>query len=427
MTYDADGVVGGPPAFCKALGGAAGGGGAVFAGSGGLGGGLGLGRGFWGGVDFGEVFGGVGVEGADAAAAAQEDGAVGLAFGLMRVGVGGAHGAEFFAGDDAVVEGVGGGRVGVGGGGEQRNGAGQEEEEFGEVHAGGDTVGVGKSRRFFEGRKRSWVVGGGRGCWGGGMALALLPGLVSITFRKHSPEEIVAAVRAAGLAGIEWGGDGHVPHNDLAAARRVRELTEQAGLQVAAYGSYYRVGRSESEGLSFERVLETAVELGAPTIRVWPGTAGSEATDEEGRWKIVRELQRIGDLASRARVSVSLEYHRGTLTDTDDSANQLLVEVDHRNVFTYWQPQVGAGAEEALAGLRQVAPRLSHVHVFHWGATSEDRRELAEGAGVWARYLAAAAAAPVLGGGGRFALLEFVRGDTLEQLAADAATLRGWL
>ena len=74
-----------------------------------------------------------------------------------------------------------------------------------------------------------------------------------------------------------------------------------------------------------------------------------------------------------------------------------------------------------------MAPRVSHVHVFHWGATSEDRRELAEGAGVWARYLAAAAAAPVLGGGGRFALLEFVRGDTLEQLAAVAATLRGWL
>lgn len=91
-----------------ALDGAAGGGGAVFAGSGGLGGGLG-GGGLFRGVDFGEVFGGVGVEGADAAAAAHEDGAVGLAFGLVGVDVGGAHGAELFAGYDAVVEGVGGG------------------------------------------------------------------------------------------------------------------------------------------------------------------------------------------------------------------------------------------------------------------------------------------------------------------------------
>ncbi|MCU0793379.1 MAG: sugar phosphate isomerase/epimerase [Opitutaceae bacterium] len=101
------------------------------------------------------------------------------------------------------------------------------------------------------------------------------PGLVSITFRKLSPVEIVGLVRKAGLRGIEWGGDVHAPHGDIGRAREVRALTEDAGLKVAAYGSYYRAGWSEANGLSFKHVLDSAVELGAPTIRVWPGNKGS--------------------------------------------------------------------------------------------------------------------------------------------------------
>ncbi|HNC24059.1 MAG TPA: sugar phosphate isomerase/epimerase, partial [Opitutaceae bacterium] len=97
------------------------------------------------------------------------------------------------------------------------------------------------------------------------------PGLVSVTFRALTPTQIVALVRQAGLRGIEWGGDIHVPHGNLARAREVREMTQEAGLSVAAYGSYYRAAQSEADGLAFEHVRATAVELGAPTIRVWAG------------------------------------------------------------------------------------------------------------------------------------------------------------
>jgi len=94
-------------------------------------------------------------------------------------------------------------------------------------------------------------------------------GLVSVTFRKLTPEHIVDLVAEAGLTGIEWGGDIHVPHGDLTAASRVRSFTEQAGLRTSAYGSYYRVGQNEPDENSFDRVLETAQALDAPTIRVW--------------------------------------------------------------------------------------------------------------------------------------------------------------
>jgi sugar phosphate isomerase/epimerase len=249
------------------------------------------------------------------------------------------------------------------------------------------------------------------------------PGLVSITFRKLSCAEIVALVRKAGLQGIEWGGDVHVPHGDLSRAREVRELTQENGLATAAYGSYYRAGQSEGAGLAFERVLETAVELGAPTIRVWPGVAGSDAVDEEGRWKIIEDLRRIAVLAAKVGVTITTEFHGGTLTDTNESAGRLLVEVDHPNVFTGWQPHNGEETGECVAGLREVLPRVSTIHVFHWWPTAAERHPLADGAERWARFWPLLGQAP----GDRHALLEFVQGDEPAAFLRDAATLREWL
>ena len=249
------------------------------------------------------------------------------------------------------------------------------------------------------------------------------PGLVSVTFRKLSPAEVAALVKKAGLKGIEWGGDIHVPHGDLARAREVRELTLEHGLVTAAYGSYYRAGQGESAGPAFERVLDTAVELGAPTIRVWPGGAGSDTVDEEGRWKIIHDLQRIAGMAAKAGVSISTEFHGGTLTDTNESASRLLVEVDRANVYTCWQPHNGEETAECVAGLRAVLPRVSNIHVFHWWPTAAERHPLADGAERWGRFWPLLRSLP----GDRFALLEFVQNDAPESFLCDAATLRQWL
>ncbi|MDR1283744.1 MAG: sugar phosphate isomerase/epimerase [Opitutaceae bacterium] len=261
----------------------------------------------------------------------------------------------------------------------------------------------------------------------------ILPGLVSVTFRKLAPADIVALVRQAGLAGIEWGGDVHVPHGDLARAREVRELTEQAGLRAAAYGSYYRAGQSESDGLPFSRVLDTALELGAPTIRVWPGGKASAEVSDQERARIVADLERIAGLAVARGVTVSTEFHSGSLTDTNESARQLLFdEARHPALLTCWQPHNGEEAAPALRGLKAVLPRVGNLHVFHWWPTSADRRPLAEGAERWRAYLAEVGKSPVsasvsAGGGERFALLEFVPGDTPEAFLRDAETLKQWL
>ena len=250
------------------------------------------------------------------------------------------------------------------------------------------------------------------------------PGLVSVTFRALSPAEIVGLVRQAGLRGIEWGGDIHVPHGHLARAREVKAMTRQAGLSVAAYGSYYRAAKSEADGLRFERVLETAVELGAPLIRVWAGPAASADSSDALRAEVAADLRRIAGLAAAARVGISLEFHGGTLTDTGDSACRLLSDVNHPNLRTYWQPPLGVETNQNLHDLRRLLPWLTHVHVYHWrSVTPIEKRPLEEGADRWRQFLDLALTVP----GDRYALLEFVEGDAPENFLRDAATLKRWL
>lgn len=255
------------------------------------------------------------------------------------------------------------------------------------------------------------------------MESMITPGLVSITFRKIAPMDLVALARQAGLLCIEWGGDVHVPHGDLGRAREVQEMTHQAGLTVAAYGSYFRVAQSEDDGLPFQQVLDTALELGAPIIRVWAGPSGSASTEEDARRRVVADLRRVAELAAKVGIKIATEFHGGTLTDTNESASRLLVEVDHPNLFTYWQPLLGMSDNVCLDGLRQLAPRLTHLHVYHWETAPQNRRPLAEGTERWRKFLDEAATIP----GDRCAMLEFVENDAPENLLRDAATLLSWL
>ena len=245
-------------------------------------------------------------------------------------------------------------------------------------------------------------------------------GLVSITFRQLTPQAIVDLVAQSGLDAIEWGGDVHVPHGDVAQARLVRQMTEDAGLAIAAYGSYYRVGHGEPA--PFKAVVESAVALGAPTIRVWAGKQGTAAADDAYWARIVEDSRAIGDLAQQAGVVVAYEYHGNTLTDTNASALRLLRTVAHDNVKTYWQPPGGATLDENLASLDAILPWLVNVHVFSWREINGQReRMLLDAKEVeWAQYLSKVTTT----GRDHFAMIEFVRDDDPANFLKDAETLK---
>jgi 3-dehydroshikimate dehydratase len=243
-------------------------------------------------------------------------------------------------------------------------------------------------------------------------------GLVSITFRKLEPKEIVDLVARAGLDAIEWGGDIHVPHGQLETARTVRGTTEKSGLTISSYGSYYRVGESEKEGLSFKSVLDTAIELGAPLVRVWAGKRSSDKADEEYFDAVVRESRRIADMAGDAGLSIAYEFHGGTLTDTNASARVLLENVNHDRALAYWQPPRDSTLDYCLDGIEAMLPWLSVIHVFHW--VGADRFLLEEGRETWKTFLSKIRES----GRDHFALLEFVQDHDPDNFLKDAETLK---
>jgi len=249
----------------------------------------------------------------------------------------------------------------------------------------------------------------------------LRSGLVSVTFRQLTPSAIITLMTRAGLDGIEWGGDVHVPHGDLVRARQVRQQTLDANLACAAYGSYYRVGHEDTG--PFAAVLTTAIALGAPSIRVWAGKQGSVNADAAYHTQVIEDSRRIASLAAAAGLPIVYEFHANTLTDSSTAARSLLESVDHTNLKSYWQPPRGASVEDNLAGLDAVLPWLHNVHVFNWHMTTGARLPLHEGEQAWLRYLAKVATAQ----GEQFAMLEFVADDAPENFLRDAATLKEWL
>jgi 3-dehydroshikimate dehydratase len=249
----------------------------------------------------------------------------------------------------------------------------------------------------------------------------LRSGLVSITFRSLSAAEVVELVRTAGLDGIEWGGDVHVPPGDLSRAHEVKRMTEEAGLRVSAYGSYYRL--LHDEPYPFEAVLDSAAALGAPTIRVWAGNQASNQVDAAERERIVEQSRKIADMAAARGISIAYEFHSNTLTDTLASALDLLRAVDHPNIHSFWQPPNGMPPAESRAGLDAVAEWVSNIHCFHWWPTSKDRHSLAAGEANWILYLEKIAALP----GDRTVSIEFVKDDSPAQFLEDAAVLKRWL
>ena len=246
-------------------------------------------------------------------------------------------------------------------------------------------------------------------------------GVVSVTFRKLEAIEIINLAAKAGLDGIEWGGDIHVPSGDTGRARQVRKATLDAGLKVASYGSYYRVGTYSDAKETFKEVLSTAMALEAPNIRVWAGNQPSAAAGEDTWRKAIEESRLIADLAEKEGIKVSYEYHGNTLTDSPEAAFRLLSGVNHSNLYTYWQPAVGVGVSERIQGLQAIRPWLSNIHVFQW--RDRERLELEAGAADWVRYFNAIEK----GEGDRFALLEFVAEDSPVQFLKDAKTLIHWV
>lgn len=243
----------------------------------------------------------------------------------------------------------------------------------------------------------------------------IIPGIVSATFRERPAEELIDICVKANLKAIEWSEKAHVMPNDTDTAKHLLRMCEQAGIAVAAYGSYYRLGQYMDPIGTFAQSLRAAAAMHAPLIRIWAGTKASADTDKAEEERLAKEAACIAGIAERENIKVAFEWHKNTLTDTNASAVRFLEKADHENLYCLWQPTAALDMKQRVNGLDMLAGRnrLLNLHVYYW--RDGKRRPFTEGKAEWEAYLDHVPAEE-----DRFGLLEFVMGDDTRQLQDDA-------
>jgi hypothetical protein len=169
------------------------------------------------------------------------------------------------------------------------------------------------------------------------------------------------------------------------------------------------------------QILESAIALEAPLIRVWAGNKGSKDADESYVKAVIEDSRKIADMAKKEGIQIAYEYHGNTLTDTTQSVLNLLKAVDNDNIFTYWQPPQDISIDERKDGLNKVLYWLTNLHVFSWG--KDVRYPLVQLESEWKEYFNIVSNLE----DDRYAMIEFVKNDDPNQFIEDAKTLKKWV
>lgn len=237
-------------------------------------------------------------------------------------------------------------------------------------------------------------------------------GLVSISFREHSPEEIIQAAAAAGLQYIEWGSDIHAPCDDEDRLQEIVTLMAQYGVSCCAYGTYFRIGVTPVEELP--GYIRGAKLLGTNIIRLWAGEKSPWEFTEAERQYFLSQCREIAAMAEKAGVIMCLECHRNTYTETKECALEIMESVNSPAFRMYWQPHQMRTVEENIQYARALKDYTLHIHTFQWKGTG--KFPLAEGIDEWKAYLKEFT-------GEHYLLLEFMPDHRIETLPRETEAL----
>jgi len=238
-------------------------------------------------------------------------------------------------------------------------------------------------------------------------------GLVSISFRCVSVEDLIDAVKQAGLSCIEWGSDVHAPCDDTEKLKKIAKLQKEKNVFCSSYGTYFRLGESDPE--DFIKYIDASDILKTDILRIWCGVKDSSLYSADEKNKLICDAKYITDLAEKRGKTICLECHNNTLTDTLDSALEIINAVNSESFKMYWQPNQLHDFEWNINYARSIAPYAKHIHVFNWSATT--RFPLKDAVEIWKEYLNCFS-------GERVLLLEFMPDDKLSSLQQEADALK---
>lgn len=235
-------------------------------------------------------------------------------------------------------------------------------------------------------------------------------GLVSISFRDKTPEQIIKSVKDAGLEAIEWGSDVHAtPDKSEAVAR----LCQKEGVSVCSYGSYFRLGVHDTQELS--QYIDAAKTLGTDIIRIWCGEKGYADMTEAERDFIVAEGKKAAEIAAKSGVTLCLECHNKTYTDCIEGALEIMSAVGSDSFQMYWQPNQFKSEQYNIEFAKALADKVKVVHAFNW--EGKEKYPLCDAIEIWKKYLSFfKEGTPVL--------LEFMPDGRIESLETEAKALK---
>ena len=238
-------------------------------------------------------------------------------------------------------------------------------------------------------------------------------GLVSVSFRQHTPKEILEAMVLTGLSCIEWGSDVHAPCSNTERLLEIAALQKEYGIRCASYGTYFRLGETPLEEL--QQYIRAASILETKILRLWCGTKSGKTLREQERDDLFAACRRAAAIAEANGVTLCMECHKQTFTEDPDDADSLMRAVNSPHLRMYWQPFQWQDAEQNLKNAQKIAPYAEHIHVFHW--KHEEKLPLARAIPEWQSYLREFTVPRTL-------LLEFMPNGTIGELAAETTALK---
>ena len=237
-------------------------------------------------------------------------------------------------------------------------------------------------------------------------------GVVSVSFRQLSVDEVIRYTKEAGLDQIEWGGDVHAPYNDPERIAYIAKAQAAAGISCPSYGTYFKLGVDDTELL--HGYAEAARALGTKILRLWCGNKNYTDLTPEEREFMISECKKAARIAEEEGVILCMECHQKSFTNVLEGALDLMRSVNSPAFRMYWQPSTTAPVEDNIKYARGIKDYVDTIHVFYY--KDGKKAYLKDGAEEWKRYLSEFENDKKL-------LLEFMPDGSPDSLRGEAAAL----
>jgi inosose dehydratase len=193
-----------------------------------------------------------------------------------------------------------------------------------------------------------------------------------------SLDRAVDDIAEAGFTGLELF-DGNLVR--LAGSRdSFVDRIAQAGLElVSVYtgASFVYQDALDDEMHKVRRAITLAAQFGASRLVVGGGAPRAAGTRPDDYERLGRALDRVTSIAEDAGLSASFHPHLGTIVESPDELERLMVHT--RIGFCPDVAHLAAGGGNPVAIIRRFADRITHVHVKDLQTEPFEFRPLGEG------------------------------------------------